>query len=220
MKHMKKGFLVSSLAFMLLGLALLLWPEVSLRMVCYLFGALILVKGLLSVWSYFKAEERAFFHYFTLAFGIAASALGVFLFLKPDTVVSVLPILVGLFVIFDGVVRLQSAFELRGLGHANWWGFLLLAGLSVALGALMVWNPFSTVQLLVMAIGVILLVEGALNLLGAVYAAVLLRGFKRAAQQAAQGLDQLARTLEEEPARPAKGGAVDVEYTQLPDEQR
>lgn len=192
---MKKGFVLSTAAFMLLGLALLLWPEVSLRLVCYLFGAVILVKGLLSIWSYVRAAERDFFDYFTLAFGVAASALGVFLFLEPDTVVSILPMLVGLYVIVDGVVRLQSAFELRARGYANWWSFLILAGLSAALGVLMVANPFSTVQLLVMAIGVILLVEGALSLIGAAYAAVLVRGLERSARQAAEELDRLADSV-------------------------
>ena len=167
MTHMKKGFLLSALAFMLLGLALLLWPEASLRLVCYLFGAVILVKGLLSIWGYVRAEERFFFDYFGVVFGVAASALGVFLLFQPDTVVSVLPILVGVYVIVDAVVRLQSAFELKAMGYARWWSFLVLAGLSAALGVLMVVNPFKTVQLLVMAIGVILLVEGALSLISA-----------------------------------------------------
>lgn len=219
MTHMKKGFLLSALALMLLGLALLLWPEASLRLVCYLFGAVILVKGLLSIWGYVRAEERFFFDYFGLVFGIAASALGVFLLLQPDTVVSVLPILVGVYVIVDAVVRLQSAFELRAMGYGRWWGFLILAGLSVALGVLMVVNPFETVQLLVMAIGVILLVEGALSLISAVYAAVLLRGLERTARDAARQLDKLTEALD---GRAAPGGneAVDVDYKDVSDEDR
>ena len=219
MTHMKKGFLLSALALMLLGLALLLWPEASLRLVCYLFGAVILVKGLLSIWGYVRAEERFFFDYFGLVFGIAASALGVFLLLQPDTVVSVLPILVGIYVIVDAVVRLQSAFELRAMGYGRWWGFLILAGLSVALGVLMVVNPFETVQLLVMVNGVILLVEGALSLISAVYAAVLLRGLERTARDAARQLDKLTEALD---GRAAPGGdeAVDVDYKDVSDEDR
>lgn len=219
MTHMKKGFLLSALALMLLGLALLLWPEASLRLVCYLFGAVILVKGLLSIWGYVRAEERFFFDYFGLVFGIAASALGVFLLLQPDTVVSVLPILVGIYVIVDAVVRLQSAFELRAMGYGRWWGFLILAGLSVALGVLMVVNPFETVQLLVMAIGVILLVEGALSLISAVYAAVLLRGLERTARDAARQLDKLTEALDGR-AAPSGDEAVDVDYKDVSDEDR
>lgn len=61
-------------------------------------------------------------------------------------------------------------------------------------------NPFETVQLLVMAIGVILLVEGALSLISAVYAAVLMRGLERTAKDAARQLDKLTETLDGRPA--------------------
>ena len=166
-----------------------------------------------------RAEERLFFDYFGVVFGVAASALGVFLLFKPDTVVSVLPILVGIYVIVDAVVRLQSAFELRKMGYARWWSFLILAGLSAALGVLMMVNPFETVQLLVMAIGVILLVEGALSLISAVYAAVLMRGLERTAKDAARQLDKLTETLDGRPA-PGSGRPVDVDYKDLSDEDR
>lgn len=70
----------------------------------------------------------------------------------------------------------------------------------MVLGILMVANPFETVQLLVMAIGVILLVEGALNLISGVYAAVLVRGLERTAKDAARQLDKLTETLDGRPA--------------------
>lgn len=216
MKHMKKSYIASSLAFILLGLALLLWPETSLRVVCYLFGALILLKGAVSIWAYIKTEERFFFSYFTLLFGVAAVALGIFLLVKPDTVVSVLPILVGLFVVLDGIVRLQSAFDLKSAGYTGWWSFLLLALLSAGLGVLMVWNPFATVQVLVMAIGVILLVEGALNLISAVYANMMLRGLRKAAEEAAE---ELLRVLDEDETGPAgEPQVVEVEYRPVDDD--
>ncbi len=221
MKFLKKSYFASSLAFILLGLALLLWPEVSLRVVCYLFGALILLKGLLSIWAYVRAEERFFFSYFTLLFGVAASALGVFLLIKPDTVVSVLPILIGLFIVFDGVVRLQSAFDLKRAGFTAWWSFLLLALLSAVLGVLMIWNPFATVQVLVMAIGIILLIEGALNLISAIYAGMLLRVLRQAAEQAVGEAAALADVLEDLPQAGEPGGqppVMDVEFRPLDDD--
>ena len=216
---MKKGFLLSSLAFMLLGLALLLWPEVSLRLVCYLFGAVILLKGLLSVWGYLRAEERLFFDYFGLVFGVAASVLGVFLFLEPDVVVSVLPLLVGLYVIVDGVVRLQSAFELRAAGYDRWWAFLLLAAISAVLGVVIVANPFATAAVLVMAIGVILLAEGALSLGSGIYAAVLMRGLEHTARQAAEELDRLTETFDGRPAR-RRRQMLEGEFSERGDEDR
>ena len=91
--------------------------------------------------------------------------------------------------------------------------------MSAALGVLMMVNPFETVQLLVMAIGVILLAEGALSLISAVYAAVLMRGLERTAKDAARQLDKLTETLDGRPA-PGSGRPVDVDYKDLSDEDR
>lgn len=214
MKNFRKTFPISSVAFVLVGLALLLWPETSLRIVCGLFGLVILMKGVGSIYSFLKAEVRGFFSYFGWLFGAAAVALGIFLLIRPQTVVSILPILVGLFVIMDGVLRVQSAFELRAAGYDRWWSLLILALVSVVLGAVMLWNPFGTVELLVMAIGVILMVEGALNLVGFIWTAIQLKGLEKAARDMA---DQMQEMLGD-PAF-GKGDVLEADWRDLDDKR-
>ena len=105
----------------------------------------------------------------TLISGIICLALGAFLILRSDIVVSILPIVFGLFVIFDSISRVQNALDLRRCGYSSWKSFLLLPVLSVVLGVIMILNPFGTMETLVMAIGIILIVEGSINLLSALY---------------------------------------------------
>lgn len=64
MKNFRKTFSISSVAFILVGLALLLWPDISLRLVCGLFGLVILLKGVSSIYTFLRAEVRGFFSYF------------------------------------------------------------------------------------------------------------------------------------------------------------
>lgn len=218
MKFMKSSYTASSIVYILIGLALLLWPELSIKVVCYLFGAVILIKGISSIRAYLIAQDRFFFSYFSLVFGIITSVLGIFLILKPSMVVSILPILVGIFVILDGIVRFQSAFELKAAGHNSWWSFLLLALLSAGLGLLMLFNPFASVQVLIMAIGIILLLEGALNLISSLYAGAMLRTLRNAAEKVSDAVEDLLDS--ESPAqdpREDSGPVVDVEYHSVDD---
>lgn len=216
MKYLKSSYAASSLAYILIGLALLIWPELSLKVVCYLFGAVILLKGISSIWNYLRSEARFFFSYFSLTFGILAVALGGFLLFKPEMVVSVLPILVGLFVIFDGLVRFQSAFELKRAGHSSWWSFLLLALLSALLGGLMIFNPFASVQVLVMAIGVILIIEGAINLISSLYAGAMLKSLRKSAEKFSDAMgDFLDVPVVEEGGK--DDTVIDVEYHSVDD---
>ena len=115
----------------------------------------------------------------TLISGIICLALGAFLILRSDIVVSILPIVFGLFVIFDSISRVQNALDLRRCGYSSWKGFLLLPVLSVVLGVIMILNPFGTMETLVMAIGIILIVEGSINLLSALYTVLAVRRFAK-----------------------------------------
>ncbi len=156
-----KGFLLLALLSVVLGVVMIVDP----------FGAMeTLVR-------YFLVERGIFQSQLTLISGLVCLALGGFLILRSDIVVRILPIVFGLFVIFDSLGRVQSALELRRCGYGSWKGFLLLALLSVVLGVVMIVDPFGAMETLVMAIGVILIIEGALNLLSALYTMLAVRRF-------------------------------------------
>ena len=120
-----------------------------------------------SLVRYFVVERGRVPEQLTRHLGAGLSGAGAFLIIRSDVVVRVLPIVFGLFVIFDSLGRIQNALELRRCGYSSWKIFLLLAVLSVVLGIVMVVDPFGTMETLVMAIGLILILEGALNLLSA-----------------------------------------------------
>ena len=136
-----------------------------------------LPQAVIQLVRYFLVERGIFQSQLTLISGLVCLALGGFLILRSDIVVRILPIVFGLFVIFDSLGRVQSALELRRCGYGSWKGFLLLALLSVVLGVVMIVDPFGAMETLVMAIGVILIIEGALNLLSALYTMLAVRRF-------------------------------------------
>jgi uncharacterized membrane protein HdeD (DUF308 family) len=179
MKNLKWNLVFLSFVYLALGAFLLLQPGIALNIVCYALGALVLLCAAVQLVRYFVAERGLFQSQITLVSGIVCLALGAFLILRSDVVVRILPILFGLFVVFDSLGRIQSALELRRCEYPSWKGVLLLALLSVVLGVIMIVNPFGTMETLVMAIGIILLIEGALNLLTTLYTAFAVRRFMK-----------------------------------------
>ena len=142
-------------------------------------GAVVLACAAVQLIRYFVVERGVFQSQLTLISGIICLALGAFLILRSDIVVSILPIVFGLFVIFDSISRVQNALDLRRCGYSSWKSFLLLPVLSVVLGVIMILNPFGTMETLVMAIGIILIVEGSINLLSALYTVLAVRRFAK-----------------------------------------
>ena len=181
-----------SLLYIGLGIFLLLGPGMALNIVCYALGGVVLACAAVQLVRYFTAERRLFQSQLTLIFGLVCLGLGVFLLIRSDIVVRILPVVFGLFVLFDSLGRVQNALELRRCGYSNWKVFLALALLSVVLGVVMILNPFATMELLVMAIGVILVVEGAINLLGGLYTALAVRRFNKLHPETQSQLEALA----------------------------
>lgn len=190
-KKLKWNLLFMSALYLGLGVFLLLRPGTALNIVCYALGAVVLACAAAQLIRYFISEHGVLQSQLTLISGLICLVLGAFLFLRSDIVVSILPIVFGLFVVFDSIGRVQNALELRRCGYASWKGFLTLPVLSVVLGVIMILNPFGTMETLVMAIGIILVVEGAINLLSALYTMLAVRRFNKLKPETQSMLESL-----------------------------
>ena len=193
-KKLKWNMILMSLLYLGLGVFLLAKPGIALNIVCYALGGVVLACAAVQLIRYFVMERGVFQSQLTLISGLVCLGLGAFLIIRSDIVVSILPIVFGLFVIFDALGRVQNALDLRRCGYDSWKGFLLLPVLSVVLGIIMLVNPFGAMETLVMAIGVILIVEGAINLLSALYTVLALRRFAKLHPETQSVLESITGT--------------------------
>ena len=134
MKNLKWNLILMSLLYLGLGIFLLAVPGVALNIVCYALGGVVLACAAVQLIRYFTVDHKVFQSSFTLISGLVCLGLGGFLILRSDIVVRILPVVFGLFVVFDSLGRLQNALELRRCGYPSWKWFILLALLSVVLG--------------------------------------------------------------------------------------
>ena len=146
---------------------------------------------------------------FMLVGGVITAGLGLFTLAKPQVVASFLPVVFGIFIVVDGCSRIGSAIDLAKRKGEKWWMLLLFSIVSIALGALLIWHPFGAAVSVVMLCGILLIVEGALNLGCILYAAMELRTLDRMANAAVNAtLTALGDALDE--AEAAGTDIVDV----------
>lgn len=162
LKNMKISFILAALLSIALGVVLLLWPGITTTVICYAFGAILAVHGLVSIVSFFFSRTGGFA--FELLLGIVSGALGVLFLVQPQIIISILPVAIGLFIMVDGLVNLKRAFELRRLEYGRWGVTLLLSLVSVGLGLLVLFHPYLAAEALVMVIGGVLIYEGLSDL--------------------------------------------------------
>ena len=189
LRHIKPGMLVFSVLYILLGLLLLLAPQAVADVFCIALGLLVVLCGLQSLYGYFKKDNGSIRAAVSLLLSLPTIALGMWALLctvqSAMTFEWLLPLLFGLMLLVDGVVRAQSSFALAKRKGQKWWLLLLLSLVSVALGAVLVLHPFDAAIGVTMLCGILLIVEGALNLGCVLYAAMELRTLDRMANAAA-----------------------------------
>ena len=100
----------------------------------------------------------------TLIPGVVLSGLGIWLMTSSDSVIALVQYVFGAVVIFHGVLDVQSSVSLMRQGAARWGLDLALSALTLALGALILINPFGTFAALVTLIGLVLIYDGLSDL--------------------------------------------------------
>lgn len=94
--------------------------------------------------------------------GLIALGVGAFLVFKPDKTVTFVAVLLGLYVVFFGLMELIAAVVIKGEGT----GLRVAVGLlAVIAGGIIVGNPEKTANLIVIFIGIYLLIWGLVALL-------------------------------------------------------
>lgn len=168
-KQFSKSYILVSALYVVLGIVLCVWPDTSLKMICYGLGFVMVVLGITYGIIYFTKENLAGFLQMDLVIGIICLAFGVFILLNPTFLATVLPFAMGIILLLGAVVKIQSALNMRRLKFERWYAVLVCALVIIALGIVLLCNPFQKESHMVLYIGLCLILDGATNLVSLIF---------------------------------------------------
>lgn len=173
-----KGQIVTSLVYIALGVCLVFMPVNTINVICkFVFGILLILVGLYHILIY--VAEKLNSTIFDLFSGGVLMVLGIFLFMNPQIVVKLLPILLGTFILVDSIWSLKGSLKLKKRGAGSWKFLLLGSIIFIALGISLVVNPFTMVKYTVIFAGWIFLCNGVIDM---IYLILLRKGLKEIKQ--------------------------------------
>ena len=173
----KNSLVAASGVYALVGLILIFFPNRSLSFVCTLAGILMVGYGVVAVIGFFAGRGTdAFAFRSDLVLGVMAGIVGIFFLLHSDFIISVIPTILGVYILIDALMNMKRGLDLRELGYAGWTTTLVLSGISLAMGLVILWNPFKTGLILWRVIGGVFLYLGASDLWSVLKLDKLLRG--------------------------------------------
>lgn len=157
-----------AVTLLICGLVLLLMPELTLVTIANVIGIFVIVIGAFFLVSYFMRKELAAGNN-DLIKGLVIVFVGIFICVKSELVVSILPVVLGIGVVLSGILKLQHAFDLKRMGFGTWIRIAITAAINVFIGLIVILNPFSTAAWLMRLVGIAFIFSGVTDLVTTIY---------------------------------------------------
>lgn len=164
LKKVKGNSIFTAILTALYGLVLTIWPDTSAKTLCYVIDGVVIAVGIGYVIQYVRKDVTKDFYRKDLVYGLFAIILGIVGLVKVEMVESIIPVVLGLFVLFSGIMKLQNAFDLYRLKKTNWLVVLIIAILNVIFAIILITEPVWVVGMLFRLIGIGLLFSGITDL--------------------------------------------------------
>lgn len=168
-QRVKNGIMISGVFLILAGLVLLFFPEATTKTIAYMSAALLLLMGVAQIIGYFRNEPGMGRYSGGMVLGIFLIVIGLLIYYKSETVISIIPVILGVIIVISGVAKLQQAIDLARMRMSRWSTVLVIALLNIVLGGVIIFNPFSTVMTLLRFVGIGLIYSGLSDIISTLY---------------------------------------------------
>ena len=163
LRKIKLNTFATSLIYALVGLVLLVKPELSASVLCTLVGLVLVICGVVNILQFLVYRDGTLYTGGRLIFGLVLTAVGIWITTRPELISVVIPRVIGVIICVHGFNDIRSAVTLHR-NSARWGAALVLAVVTLVLGVVLVLNPFDAFATVVRIIGVFLLYDGISDL--------------------------------------------------------
>ncbi len=155
-KSIKGSFGLTAGIFIIIGLVLLIFPNIALSLACIIIGIVALIYGIMRIINYTKNSAAA--PALDLVIGLALAIFGVVLIFVPNFFSGLISLVLGIYFVVEGFSDAKRALDMKNGGYSKWVIPFVISLLVVALGVLIIVNPVGS--WLVRILGIAMIVEG------------------------------------------------------------
>lgn len=165
LKNLKRETIISSIAYILAGIVLIIFPQTTARTIGYAFACILILLGLRCIFKYMMRDIKVAFYHYDLVTAAVLILASVYVFINVDAVVAFIPFILGIFVTISGVIKLQNALDLWRLKNGGSVMVFMLAVVNVIFGIVLMVNPFGAMATFIRIIGIGLIYSGVTDLI-------------------------------------------------------
>lgn len=179
---LKKVFnisVISSVLLFLFGLILAVNAEGFIKSITVAIGVVLLLIGVFPVIDYFRYRKDGLGASVGLISGIFSIVCGLMLLINEDLLMILIPVFIGVWMIINGINKIQVSFEIKDLGEKSWVITFIYSTLIMVLGGYFIVNPISGATTVTSFIGIILCIYAVLDIIDCVIIKVKVKSFKK-----------------------------------------
>ena len=152
--------IISSIIFIIVGIVLIINPEGILKGISVGLAIIFIALGIFKIFQFVKEKGNYNFYNYDLIYGIVAIIIGLITFFFLDTIETFLRIIIGLWIFYSGVIRIDFAFKLKSMELKTWIIALIFALCMIGFGVFIIANKASTIVIL----GILIIIYAVMDL--------------------------------------------------------
>ena len=159
-KTMRVLNIVSGVLLILIGIYCLCNQDIAVATAGLMVGIFMLASGVIEIVVFATTSRLLIGSGWLLLDGVLTAILSLFLLFNQWFTMLSLPFLFTLWLLFSGISRFVSAFDLKALGVRNW-GWVLAIGIILMIaGFICMMDPWVSIAAVGMTVGLVFLLEG------------------------------------------------------------
>ena len=158
-KTVRNHMIIASILLLLIGVCFIVWPDESARLLTRATAIAIIGVGAFELILFILGKRKGMIDVPAIITGSILVVLGVYLLIKPDTMLNFFNIIFGVIILIIGLDHVfQAIFIIRHV-RSLWWISLIVGVVAIGLGVLTIINPFSAIRTAMVLVGITMIVE-------------------------------------------------------------
>ena len=155
--------ILESVVIGVLGVILITNPTWITQIIFYIIGIFLMVKGVYKIVNYFVVHGKSDFYNNDLLYGVIALIFGILIVILWEKLSDAIGIVVGAWMIYGALVRLNAAIKLHAAEAKNWFYVLLLSLLMLALGIYLI--IYAGAGFIVQIVGIVMIIAAIVGVI-------------------------------------------------------
>lgn len=163
LKSMYRTSMIFSIILFFIGLFLVIKASTTLHAISYIIGVILILWGVVQVITSLTNKEKDN-NYLSAGFilGVFSLIIGIVVIIDPEIIGSIIPFVIGIWMVINGVTKLYYALSLNKIQKAT--PAIIISLIILACGIFLIANPFKGAEILTQIIGASIMVYSVLDI--------------------------------------------------------